>query len=127
MLVKRQKLTLTLTTDTETIHRKAYMVVIANATKYGTGALINPNGNVGDGKLEAVVVRKINILELFKLLITHKPFHPNRVEIFCTKNLQITSRHRAYFQVDGEYRGRIKDVKAEIMPGCLQVMVPNGK
>jgi YegS/Rv2252/BmrU family lipid kinase len=124
MLYKKQKMSLTIKTDTEIIRRHAYMVVIANATKYGTGAIINPDGDVADGKLEAVVVRKINLLELFKILISHKPFHPNRVEVFSTKKLEITSKHRAYFQVDGEYRGRIKTLKAEIVPSAIKFMVP---
>jgi diacylglycerol kinase family enzyme len=117
-------MSLTIKTDTETIKRHAYMVVIANATKYGTGALINPDGDVADGKLEAVVVRKINLIELFKILISHQPFHPNRVEVFCTTKLEIKSKHHAYFQVDGEYRGRITELKAEIVPSSIEVMLP---
>lgn len=124
MLWNKQKMTLTLKTDNEEVRRKAYMVVIANATKYGTGALINPNGNVSDGRFEAVVVRKINLFELFKLLVSHKPFNPECVEIFSTTHLHITSKHKAYFQVDGEYRGRIREINAKINLGCLKVMVP---
>jgi diacylglycerol kinase (ATP) len=41
------------------------MVVIANATKYGTGALINPNGKLDDAVFE-VVVKKIPLKEILK-------------------------------------------------------------
>ncbi len=115
---------LTLKTDTETIKRHAYMVVIANASKYGTGAVINPECDLSDGRLEAVVVRRLNLLELLKMLITHKPFHPNRIEVFSTRHLEILSKHRVYFQVDGEYRGKITSLRAEAIPNGLQVMMP---
>ncbi len=124
MLIKKQKMSLTIKTDTETIKRHAYMVVIANATKYGTGAIINPGGDVADGKFEAVVVRKINMLELFKILVSHKPFNPNRVEVFSTTSIEIISKHHAYFQIDGEYRGKITNLKATIVPASIQIMVP---
>ena len=47
----------TIETDTETVKRKAFMVAIANASKYGTGATINPDGKIDDGLFEIVVVR----------------------------------------------------------------------
>lgn len=124
MLAQKQKMKLQITTDEGTVQRKAYMVVVANASMYGTGATINPDGDVADGKFEAVVVRRLNLWELGKLLITHKPFDPDKVEIFSTKNLEISARHSAYFQVDGEYRGRVRQLKAAIMPACIEVMVP---
>lgn len=124
VLWKKQRMHLTIKTDTETFERHAFMVVIANATKYGTGAVINPEGDIADGRLEVVVVRRLNVLELLKMLITRKPFHPNRIEVFSTKTLEITARHKAYFQVDGEYRGKITRLKAVIEPGALQVMLP---
>src|SRR5688572_28599288 len=124
MLWNKQKIHATLTTDTETIHRKAYMIVIANATQYGTGALINPVGEINDGCFEVVVVRRLNFFELLKLLVTHKPFDDDKVEIFSTTKLELTTLKKSYFQVDGEYRGRTKSIKAEILPNCLKVILP---
>lgn len=124
MLAQKQKMYVTIKTDTETYKRKAYMVTIANARKYGTGANINPDGDVADGLFEVVVVRKLNVIEIFKSIVTDKSFHPNRIEVFSTKSLDLTTLRKAYFQVDGEYRGQIKSLKAKISPAALQVMVP---
>ena len=124
MLWNKQKIHATITTDTETIHRKAFMIVIANASKYGTGAIINPDGKLNDGHFEVVVVRRLNFLELLKLLITHKPFDADKVEIFSTTTVELTTLKKSYFQVDGEYRGRTKSIKAGILPNCLKVMLP---
>jgi YegS/Rv2252/BmrU family lipid kinase len=124
MLYEKQKMYVTITTDTETVKRKAYMVALANARKYGTGANINPDGDVSDGKFEVVVVRKLNVIEILKAILTDKSFHPNRIEVFSTKTLEMSTLKKAHFQVDGEYRGRITRLQASILPDSLKIMHP---
>jgi len=111
-------------TDKEQIKRKAYMVVVANAQTYGTGAIINPEGKLDDGVFEIVVVRKLNLIELLKMLITHKPFHPNRIEVFQTKTVEMNLKRKAYFQVDGEYLGKTTIVRARVLPQIVKVVLP---
>lgn len=124
MLWEKQKMYVTIQTDQQTQKRKAYMVAIANASKYGTGATINPDGKVDDGQFEIVVVRKLNVIELGKALFTEKSFHPDRIEIFKAKKAQLATLKKSYFQVDGEYRGKVTQVKAEIQSGCLNLLLP---
>ena len=124
VLMKKEKMRVTIKTDTETVKRKAYMVALANARKYGTGANINPDGDVADGKFEVVVVRKINVFEIVKSIFTDRSFHPDKVEIFSTRNLELSAHRKAYFQVDGEYIGKVTSLKARILPQIVQVMVP---
>ena len=114
----------TIKTDKGEMKRKAFMVVIANAQTYGTGAIINPEGSLDDGLFEIVVVRKLNLVELLKMLITHKPFHQKRIEVFKTKNVEMRLKRRAYFQVDGEYLGKTTCINARILPRIINVIVP---
>ena len=100
------------------------MVVIANATKYGGGALINPDGKLDDDLFEVIVVKKVSFAEIFKMMVTHSSYDPTKTEVYQTRVLQIRSRVKAHFQVDGEYLGKIKDINAEIIPAALQVIVP---
>ena len=123
-LWNKQKIHATIQTDSGTEHREAYMIVLANASKYGTGATINPQGKLDDGRFEVVIVRRLNFWELLKILITHKPFDEEKVEIFSTTTVELTALKKAYFQVDGEYRGRTQIVKATILPACLKIMRP---
>lgn len=127
MLWQKQKMYVTIQTDTQKEKRKAYMVAIANASKYGTGATINPDGKIDDGVFEIVVVRKLNLLELAKAIFTEKEFDPEKIEIFKAQHATLTTISKAYFQVDGEYRGRVKEVKAEIQKGCLNLLLPEVK
>ncbi len=124
MLWNKQKIHATILIDGEKVHRKAFMIVLANASKYGTGATINPDGKLNDGRFEVVVVRKLNFWELLKLLISHKPFDADKVEIFSTTSVELTTLKKSHFQVDGEYRGRTKYINASIMPNCLKIMLP---
>ncbi|HZF63475.1 MAG TPA: diacylglycerol kinase family protein [Chitinophagaceae bacterium] len=124
MLRFKQKMYATIVTDEGTFYRKAYMVVLANARQYGTGATINPEGELDDGKFEIVVVRRLNFWGLLNMLITHKAFHPEKVEIFSTRKAEIKTLRSTYFQVDGEYRNRTSSVSASVLPRCIRIMLP---
>ena len=102
----------------------AVMVVIANATQYGTGARINPIGQLDDDVFEVIAVKKISMQEIFKMLFSHEPYDPQKTEIFQTNSLLIHTRKKAHFQVDGEYLGKVNKVKADIILNALEIIVP---
>lgn len=124
MLWEKQKMNVVISTDEARFRRKAYMVALANARKYGTGANINPDGNVADGRFEVVVVRKLNVFEILKSIFTDRSFHPEKIEVFSTKSVELNIHHKAYFQIDGEFMGKIKNIKARILPQIISLMVP---
>ncbi|MGI8951595.1 MAG: diacylglycerol/lipid kinase family protein [Chitinophagaceae bacterium] len=123
-LWRKQLMNVELQYGSAKLNRNAYMVVIANARTYGTGAVINPDGNLFDGKFEVIIVKSISLLELFKMLISHKEFDSKKTEIIQTEEISITAHRKAYFQIDGEYRGRIKTVKAKILKSALGILLP---
>ncbi len=117
-----------ITANNQTIQRKAYMIVLANASKYGTGAVINPEGDLSDGYFELVIVRKLSLAQvILKMVIKHKSFKEDRVEIIKTNNAKISSKRKIPLQVDGEYRGKVNAVDAWIGAGQLLVIVPQSK
>jgi diacylglycerol kinase (ATP) len=127
VLWEKQKIYATISTDKGTIKRKAYMIVLANASKYGTGATINPAGKLDDGLFEVVVVRKLHLWSILKMLLKHKTFNTEKIEIIHTKKVTLSSLRKSYFQVDGEYRGRLREIRAEIFPHCINLMLPISK
>jgi diacylglycerol kinase (ATP) len=124
VLWQTKYLEIKLTTDKEEVVRRAAMVVIANATQYGNGVVINPEGSLYDERFEVVVIRKISVTEIFKMRFIHKNFNPAKTEFFQAKAIEIRSRHKAHFQVDGEYRGKTNTVEAVIQPHALKMIVP---
>ncbi|PSL23653.1 diacylglycerol/lipid kinase family protein [Chitinophaga ginsengisoli] len=112
--------------ENQKIHlvRHAHMIVLANARMYGTGASINPDGNLTDGLFEVVILRKLSIPELLKMLFRHRPFDPAKTEILQASQVTISTRKRAHFQIDGEYLGKTNQVRASILSRALKVIVP---
>jgi diacylglycerol kinase family enzyme len=58
------------------------------------------------------------------MMITHKPYDPEKIEIFQTRSLEIETPKPAHFQVDGEYLGRVSKVKATLLPQAISVVTP---
>ena len=121
------RMTVRIKTDTEVVEREAVMVVAANATRYGSGAVINPKGRLDDDLFEVVVVKKISFTEIFKMMVSHKHFDPKKIELFQTHSLRIESEHKAHFQVDGEYLGKVNSIEATILPNAVNVVVPGSE
>lgn len=111
------------TKDTE-VRRNAFMVAMANATMYGTGAVINPEGKLDDGLFEVIIVRRLAFGALLKMLFKPGMFDPKKIEIIPCTSVEITTTKRMHFQVDGEYMGRVRFVKAVINPGAVKIISP---
>lgn len=108
----------------QTIRSKAAMVVIANATMYGTGVKINPEGQLDDDFFEVILVKEYSVMEILKLKFTNLPFNPKNIESFQTSNLSIKTRHKAHFQVDGEYIGKLNCIKAHLIKDAINIIAP---
>lgn len=107
----------------ETFTSAAAMVAIANATMYGTGLKINPDGKLDDELFEIIVVKDYSYLEILKIWFTKLPFNPKKIEVFQTSKVKISSKHKAHFQIDGEYVGKVNEVTAEILPASVTVIL----
>lgn len=124
VLWRNRKMQVMIETDNDYVSREAQMIVLANASRYGTGAVINPTGKLNDGLFEIIVIRKISAGEIFKMFLSHRPYDPVKTELFKTRSVSVQSRHKTHFQVDGEYLGKINSLEASIEPHALSIIVP---
>ena len=106
------------------VFRDAWMVVVANARMYGTGAMINPSGDLQDGLLEVIVMKKLSGWELLKMILKHHSFDRSKTEVIQAEEVWITVKKPVYFQVDGEYKGSLKKIHAVVQPKALKLLVP---
>jgi YegS/Rv2252/BmrU family lipid kinase len=106
----------------EEIRSEAAMVVLANATMYGTGVKINPEGDLEDDLFEVILVKKYAVMEILKIWLTRLPFNPNKIESFQATSVNIKTKHQAHFQVDGEYMGKTNKIQAEIIPQAIRII-----
>lgn len=116
-----------MTIDNEIIEIKAAMIVIANATKYGSGAVINPSGSMEDELFEVIVIKKISIHETFKMMVSHASFNPDKTVVFKTSHLTMRPAKKVHFQVDGEYLGKVNAIEAILIPAAIEIIVPVAK
>jgi diacylglycerol kinase (ATP) len=116
---------ITIKIDGKSVKMKSEMIVIANATKYGNGVVINPIGKLDDNFFELIVIKKISFYEIFKMNSSKVSFNKEKTEIFQINALSMKSRRKVHFQIDGEYLGKVKEVNAIIVPNALQVIIPN--
>jgi len=110
--------------DHEKIISEAAMVVIANATMYGTGVKINPQGKLDDDVFEVILIKKYSFMEILKIRFTDLPFNPEKIELFQTQKVKIKTRHKTHFQIDGEYKGKVNQIDAELLPAAITVIIP---
>lgn len=125
VLLQNPRMEISMKIDKKDMKINAEMIVIANATKYGTGAVINPIGKLDDDLFEVIVVKEISFLEVFKMVFSHSSYDLNKTEVFQTNALSMRSAKKIHFQVDGEYLGKIKTLNAILIPNALQIIVPN--
>jgi diacylglycerol kinase (ATP) len=110
--------------EDKTIKKKGILLAIANASKYGTGAVINPKGTVNDGKFEIVIFKKLNFLRILKTFFSSSKFHPRFAETYCVHEAKIRCKDPVGLQIDGEYLGEVQEVEARINRGAIKVAVP---
>jgi diacylglycerol kinase (ATP) len=113
--------------DGKTSLRKAISITFANASKYGTGAVINPIGIIDDGKFELCIIKPFPWYYLLPL--TLKFFYGNLtnskyVEIIRCSEASITTKKKLVLQVDGEIKQKVNTVSVRILPKFLKVLVP---
>ena len=128
MLIKtlwyKQKIHLTVFSGNRQLTREAFMVVLANASKYGTGAVINPKGQLDDGIFEVVIIRKLALSEFFKMVFRLGKFDPQKIEILSGTSVTLNTRRHAHFQIDGEYIGKVNSLNAKILTRSLNIILP---
>lgn len=111
----------------KTIRIKGVSITFANASQYGTGAVINPEGKLDDGKFELVIVKpfpRIKLLSIAWKMFTSRLHTSDYVEIIsCTKALVISNK-KTTLQIDGEIIGKVKEIRLESLPKALWVIVP---
>jgi YegS/Rv2252/BmrU family lipid kinase len=123
-LVRQQHMKVIIEAKDSEIKRSALMVVLANASKYGTGAVINPIGDLYDGLFEVVIIRKLSFMTFVRLWLSPTTLDPQYIEVVQAQRVHVQTHRKVHFQIDGEYIGRVKRVDAEILSGKLNILVP---
>jgi diacylglycerol kinase family enzyme len=126
-MLKWKQYKIELSHDSIRVKRRVVSLTFANARKFGTGAIINPDGKLNDGKFELCLLRAFPwyflfdmAVRFFKGTIERSPF----IEIISCEHALITSKKNLLLQVDGEVIGKFKEIEVKILKNALKVVVP---
>ena len=125
-LIKKYRFYLSIE-DKPEVSRKAVSLTFANASKYGTGAVINPTGRVDDRRFELVIIKpfpRIKLLSIAWKMFTGKLNTSEYVEVISCEKARIRTAKSTTLQIDGEVIGRVREIVISIAPKQLKVIVP---
>ena len=104
--------------------KKGVLLAIANANKFGTGANVNPNGKLNDGKFEVLIFKRISLFHIIKTLFKNAEMDSNFVEAISIEEAIISCEKPIAFQIDGEFIGKRKKVEVKVADKKLRIAVP---
>jgi diacylglycerol kinase (ATP) len=116
--------TVKISANNDIVQCLAIMIVIANAKKYGTGVVINPNGVMNDGKFELVILKNLDLIVFGQIISGNMPLDSDDVQIISTDSAIIEINSPVSFQMDGEYCGTEKKLDIKILHKQVKVAVP---
>ena len=127
-LVQREAFTSYIETETERLEIETFMLAIANAKRYGTGAVINPKGSLTDNTFELVAVKNLDwstvLTSLTSIITDAAEYDSDQIDFHIAKKASIQLSRKVPFQVDGEYQGEVEHIDVECLPGRLRFRVP---
>lgn len=117
----------TIVTRDKTYIRDAFVIAIANSSQYGNNARIAPAASVCDGLLDINILKKIPFyrLDFLYALFSGMLGKSSFCEILEAPYVEFRTRHPVAYHVDGEACGVHDSFQIELIPGALQVLVPD--
>lgn len=109
--------------DNRTIEDEFLFVIACNTKFAGKGLKMAPRAEIGDGKLDVVLVRRASRLQMGRLFA--KVFDGSHVAMDCVeyhqvRSLAIESPGGEPLDIDGEIKGQAP-FQAELLPGAMRV------
>jgi diacylglycerol kinase (ATP) len=112
-------------TEEGVFKKEGYMLMIANAHKWGTGVQIS-EGSVSDGKFEIANVQNIDLESMIKAGLTAVNIFVDKdmfSDVISCKEASIKVSPQAHLQVDGEYIGEVDELNVKIISAAIRVLV----
>lgn len=106
---------------------KGYMLTFANASKYGSGIIINPGGDISDGYFELCNMKDLSIEALLMMgfsKYSDEVSLSDYIQQIKTKKAIIETSQAYTLQIDGEIIGEFSKFEVEIKPNYFRFVIP---
>lgn len=112
--------------DERRVYRST-MVLVGNLPELPGGLRVFPDADPQDGWLDVLIVEASGMWGWLKAIASvlvrrrHGPVHYHRA-----RRIRVVSPFAEPYEVDGEERGRTRELEVVVRPGALRVLVPAG-
>ncbi len=122
-----------ISTADNTLDTEAFFISIANSNQFGNQFTIAPGASLTDGKLDIVVVQKMNKLQML-LSVLHQVIHgvvkdrprkKDHVIYFQTDALTISNTEHAPLHIDGDPVETEAFFDIRVIPGAFRLIQPS--
>jgi YegS/Rv2252/BmrU family lipid kinase len=106
--------------------REAFMLSMANSSQYGNNAHVSPTASVQDGLLDVCIIKPFPLYrfpEMGLRMFTKTAESSQFVEIIKGKHITITRTQPGPVHLDGEPQVEGAEIKVDVVPGALKVIV----
>lgn len=114
--------------DDVTIERDFFLFTAFNANQYGYDYAVFPFTSMKDGVMDVIVLNRFSFTKLFWIvacLLLKRADLIKEAEIYRAKRIKIHGSKKMNYQFDGDSVIYHDDVEFEIMPACINVIVPS--
>lgn len=109
------------------INIEAFSITFANAAQFGNNAYISPEADISDGKLDLCLIKKYpkRVGLHLGMRLFNKTIHKSRyMTIRKIESAVVNCSDADCFHLDGEFLLLDGELKLEIIPQCLNILVP---
>lgn len=113
--------------DDITIERKFFLLTAFNANQYGYDFAVFPFTSMKDGVMDVIVMNQFPVWKLFYIvacLVAKRADLIKEAESYRAKKVKIHGHKKMVYQFDGDSFIYHDDITMEVMPQCINVMVP---
>ena len=126
-LIETKEKEFTIRANGEVFNWKGYMLTFANASKYGSGIIINPGGNISDGIFELCNVKDLSLEALLLMGFSKYSDNVDFTEYLdqIKTTMAIVETKKPYtLQIDGEIIGEFSRFDIEIKSKYFRFVIP---
>ncbi|MBU1012940.1 MAG: YegS/Rv2252/BmrU family lipid kinase [Bacteroidetes bacterium] len=116
-----------ITTDNEDFSTNAMLISFSNSNQFGYNISLAPQAVIDDGLLDICVIQKPTFFALpltAYYLLTKKINKSKYYKRILSKNTTIVCSGESLINVDGEYIEPSKEIKVQIMPLSINILIP---
>lgn len=126
-LIETKEKDFSITSNGSDYEWRGYMLTFANASKYGSGIIINPNGNISDGFFELCNVKDLSVEALLMMGFTKYSDNVSLTDFIDqikTTHAVVETKQPYLLQIDGEIIGEFSRFEINIKPGYFRFVIP---